>query len=288
MALFFVLCYNNENLNEALDMGRITVGREMYYMEDRINQKETISESQLIVNLANVLNSRDSFMICGRSFDLLHKLGFIEVCEYEALDSHPIQYVDIISKSIRYREQNIIDHHRTFQKIDGNIVTELYFNREDFSFEENADDYFYNLVLKGSYIKDSLAAGQITLSKLDSVRFPRMKIPSVIGYTKRGDINITCTVTRDRNIWYFENSNSYSDSIYKQYESKKVFDVSIVNYTHKKRIESVVFRLGDRQISNAELIDILPELSALNNRDKINWEHYVTQEQILVLEMNAI
>jgi hypothetical protein len=46
--------------------------------------------------------------------------------------------------------------------------------------------------------------------------------------------------------------------------------------------------LGDRQISNAELIDILPELSALNNRDKINWEHYVTQEQILVLEMNAI
>lgn len=288
MALFFILWYNTPNPNEAIIMGHLTLGREMYYIQDKINQKEILPDDVLLNNLANALNSRDCFMLCGQSFDLLHKLGFVEVCEYEAQEADPIYYVDIILKSIRYREQSIIDHQRIFRRLDGDVVTELYFKREDFAFKENHDDYFYNLILKGSYLKSSLEEGEITFKKLDAVKFPKMKTPSVIGYNNKGEIIISCTVTKDRNIWYFENSNEYMDGIYKQYESKKTFDVYIVNYTNKRRIESVVFRLNERQIDLNEIADILPELSQLKLVEQINWEQYVTPEQILVLEMKAI
>lgn len=270
-------------------MGRITVGREMYYMQDRFNQKTIPSDDILLSQLQETLNGRDCFMICGKSFDLLHKLGFVETCKYEAESANPIYYVNVIAQSVMYREHIVHDYQRTFQKVDGNRVTELYFRREDFAFKENHNDYFYNLVLKGTYLNDSLPEGELTYINLCEIKFPKLGVPSIIGYKKNGDISVTCTVNKNRVIWFFDGDHTYQDDvIYKEYESNNVFDIAIVNYTHKKRIESVIFRLGNRQIDIAQFADVVPELVGLKPIDQLNWDRYVTPEQILVLEMRAI
>ena len=270
-------------------MGRSTVGREMYYMQDRFNQKTIPSDDILLSQLQETLNGRDCFMICGKSFDLLHKLGFVETCKYEAESANPIYYVNVIAQSVMYREHIVHDYQRTFQKVDGNRVTELYFRREDFAFKENHNDYFYNLVLKGTYLNDSLPEGELTYINLCEIKFPKLGTPSIIGYKKNGDISVTCTVTKNRVIWFFDGDHTYQDDvIYKEYESNNLFDIAIVNYTHKKRIESVIFRLGNRQIDIAQFADVVPELVGLKPVEQLKWERYVTREQILVLEMKAI
>lgn len=270
-------------------MGQITVGREMYYIQDKINQKEIPSDDILLSQLQETLNGRDCFMICGKSFDLLHHLGFVETCKYDAEYANPVYYVDVIAKSVMDREHIVHPYQRTFQKIDGNRVTELYFMREDFAFKEDHNDYFYNLVLKGTYLNDTLPEGKIEYSNMKEIKFPKLNTPSIIGYKKNGDISVTCTVTKNRVIWFFDGDHSYQDDvIYKEYESNNVFDIAIVNYTHKKRIESVVFRLGNRQIDIAQVADVVPELMGLKPVEQLSWERYVTPEQILVLEMKAI
>lgn len=269
-------------------MGHLTLGREMYYINDRINQKEIPSDEVLLASVVNALGGRDSFMICGQSFDLLHKVGFVETCVIDAEQADPVYYVNVISQVLDHREQDDFQYHRTFQKIDGDIVTELYFVREKFAFHKNFNDYFYTLILKGSYLKSSLQEGELNSRKLSLIKFPKMKAPTIIAYKENGDIITSCTVTKDRNIWYFNNSHKYVEGIYKQYESTKLFDVSIVNYTHKKRIESVVFMLGNRQVSADDVRDVLPELASLKPSEQINWEDFVTPEQLLVLEMNHI
>lgn len=270
-------------------MGRITVGREMYYMQDRINQKDIHSDDFLLSQLQETLSGRDCFMICGKSFDLLHKLGFVETCKYEAESANPIYYVDVIAKLVMDHEHVVHPHQRTFQKVDGNIITELYFMREDFAFKEDHNDYFYQLVLIGSYLKDSLPEGEIDYSNMRDIKFPKLRTPSIIGYKENGNISVTCTVTKNRVVWFFDGDHTYQDDvIYKEYESNNVFDIAIVNYTHKKRIESVIFRLGNRQIDISQFADVVPELVGLKPVDQLNWDRYVTSEQILVLEMRAI
>lgn len=269
-------------------MGRLTLGREMYYIADKISQKTTPSDDVLLASVISTIGGRDSFMICGNSFDLLHKAGFMETCPIEAEYANPVYYVNVIAQILDHRDQDDFQYHRTFQKIDGDIVTELYFVREKFAFHKNHNDYFYTLILKGSYLKSSLQEGEINSKKLDLVKFPKMKTPTIIAYKENGDMTTSCTVTKDRNIWYFNNSHKYVEGIYKQYESNKLFDVSIINYTHKKRIESVIFRLGNRQVSASDVSDALPELASLKPSEQINWEDFVTPEQLLVLEMNHI
>lgn len=269
-------------------MSTITLGREMFYIADQIAQKEIPSDDVLLTRLQETLNGRDCFMICGKSFYLLHQLGFVETCKYDAEYANPVYYVDVIAKSVMDREHVVHPYQRTFQKVDGNRVTELYFMREDFAFKEDHNDYFYNLVLKGTYLKDSMP-DVLEYKTMRDIKFPRMSNPSIIGYKKNGDISVTCTVTKNRVIWFFDGDHAYQDDvIYKEYESDNVFDVAIVNYTHKKRIESVIFRLGDRQIDVKQIADVMPELMDLKPIDQLNWERFVTPEQIMVLEMKAI
>lgn len=269
-------------------MSHITLGREMYFIADQIAQKEIPSDDVLLSALQTTLNGRDCFMMCGQSFDLLHKLGFVETCKIEAENAIPTYYVNVIEKSVMEREHVVHDHQRTFQKVDGNKVTELYFMRETFTFKEDYNDYFYSLVLKGTYLKDSMP-DVLEYKTMRDIKFPRMSNPSIIGYKKNGDISVTCTVTKNRVIWFFDGDHAYQDDvIYKEYESDNVFDVAIVNYTHKKRIESVIFRLGDRQIDVKQIADVMPELMDLKPIEQLNWERFVTPEQIMVLEMKAI
>lgn len=269
-------------------MSHITLGREMYFIADQIAQKEIPSDDVLLSALQTTLNGRDCFMMCGQSFDLLHKLGFVETCTLEAEEANPPYYVNVIAKSVKEREHVVHDYQRTFQKVDGNKVTELYFMRESFTFKEDYNDYFYSLVLKGTYLKDSLP-DVLDYTTVRNVKFPIMTNPSIIGYKKNGDISVTCTVTKNRVIWFFDGDHAYQDDvIYKEYESDNVFDVAIVNYTHKKRIESVIFRLGDRQIDVKQIADVIPELMDLKPIEQLNWERFVTPEQIMVLEMKAI
>jgi hypothetical protein len=289
MAFFYVLCYNKQNSNEANTMSTITLGREMYYIADQIAQKEIPSDDVLLTRLQETLNGRDCFMICGKSFDLLHQLGFVETCKYDAEYATPVYYVDVIAKSVMDREHVVHPYERLFQKVDGNRVTELYFKREDFAFKEDHNDYFYNLVLKGSYLKDSLPEGKIEYKNMREIKFPKLSTPSIIGYKQNGDISVTCTVTKNRVIWFFNGDHAYQDDvIYKEYESNNLFDIAIVNYTHKKRIESIVFRLGNRQVDIEQVADVVPALVGLKPIEQLNWERYVTPEQILVLEMRAI
>lgn len=289
MALFYVLCYNKPNSNEANTMSTITLGREMFYIADKIAQKDIPSDEVLLTRLKEILNGRDCFMICGKSFDLLHQLGFVETCKYDAEYASPVYYVDVIAKSVMDREHVVHPYQRTFQKVDGNRVTELYFMREDFAFKEDHNDYFYNLVLKGTYLKDSLPEGKLEYKNMRDIKFPKLGTPSIIGYKKNGDISVTCTVNKNRVIWFFNGDHAYQDDvIYKEYESNNLFDIAIVNYTHKKRIESILFRLGNRQIDLAHIADVVPELVGLKPIDQLNWERHVTPEQILVLEMRAI
>lgn len=289
MFLFFVLWYNNSNTNEVVDMSKITVGREMFYIDDQIARKEIPSDTVLLTQLQKTIDGRECFMICGQSFDLLAQLGFVETCKYTHEDKNPVGYFDMIAKSVIERDHIVHPYERTFQKIDGNRVTELYFGREDFVFKQDYNDYFYELVLKGSYLVNSLPKGEIDYSKIKDIKFPKLTTPSIIGYKKNGDISVTCTVTKNRVVWFFDGDHAYQDNvIYKEYESNNIFDIAIVNYTHKKRIESVVFRLGNRQINIEQISDVFPALVGLKPVEQLNWERYVTQEQILVLEMKMI
>lgn len=270
-------------------MSKLTVGREMFYIADQIAQKEIPSDSVLLTQLQKTIDGLDCFLICGQSFDLLKQLGFVETCQFDSDSANPVHDVDVIAKLVMDREHVVHPYQRMFQKTDGNRVTELYFMREDFTFKEDSNDYFYTLVLKGNYLKDTLPESEMMYTNMRDIKFPRLSTPSIIGYKKNGDISVTCTVTKNRVIWFFDGDHAYQDDvIYKEYDSNNVFDIAIVNYTHKKRIESVVFRLGNRQIDISQVADVVPELMGLKPVEQLKWERYVTQEQILVLEMKAI
>jgi len=269
-------------------MSHITLGREMYFLADQIGRKEIPSDVVLLSDLQNVLNGRDCFMMCGQSFDLLHKLGFVETSKIKAENATPPYYVNVIERSVKEREHIVHKHQRTFQKVDDNKVTELYFMREEFTFKKDHNDYFYRLVLKGTYLKDSLP-DILDHTNVRKIKFPKMKNPTIIGYKKNGDISVTCTVHKHRVIWFFDGDHAYQDNvIYKEYESDNVFDVAIVNYTNKRRIESVTFRLGKYQIDLKQIADVVPELMELRPVDQLNWEQFITPEQITVLEMKVI
>jgi hypothetical protein len=264
-------------------MGHLSLGRQMYYFQDQINQKEIPQDTVLLDALQKALEGRESFMICGQSFDLLHKLGFDEIDTYNLIDEF-----NGVERILYSREHGDIQYECIFKRVLGDVVTELYFKREAFSFKESYDDCFYKLVIKGSYFKSTLPEEGIESTQISGIKFPCKKTPSIISYDMKGNIMASCTVTKERNIWYFENINKYMNGIYKQYESDKIFDVSIVNYTHKRRIESVVFRLGNRQINLNEISDVCPELLDMKLADQVNWINFVTSEQLLVLEMKCI
>lgn len=264
-------------------MSHLSLGRQMYYIQDQIDQKEIPSDTVLLDALQKALDGRESFMICGQSFDLLNKLGFTEIDTYDSPKE-----LHVVSIMLDSREHSDINYERIFKRVSGDVVTELYFKRETLVFKANYNDYFYNLVIKGSYFKSTLPEEGLEFTQSFGIKFPCKKTPSIVSYDMKGNIMASCTVTKDRKVWYFENSNKYMDGIYKQYESDKIFDVSIVNYTNKRRIESVVFRLGNRQINLNEISDVFPQLLDMKLADQVNWINFVTLDQLLVLEMKCI
>lgn len=243
-----------------------TLGREQYYIGVEDIQ---FSNVEHLEKIAKHLENSHSFLMCGRSFDLLSQLGYVETCQFEAKS-------EITSRSITQTFDALVRQHyheprydRIFVKNDGHIITELYLRKADFVFKEDRNDNFYQLMIKGSYYVKDLS-------------FVRSTKPSIVEFDDRGEIILSCVTSKVRKIWYY---NILNCDTYKTYESSLKFDIDSIIYNNKRSISSIDFKIGHNIVDHHQICAIFPELKDLRLSQLVNWEHHISTDEINVLAM---